>query len=640
MTSQAERNPAETRPRDCLERAAANAPRPALQGGCGSGPQRPPARPGGAGRLLEPELCSFAEQLAAATGAACCWLGADDGRLLPSGECTPEASALAARFAQMAGGAGPALPSGEMAAFRRSAAVNGRLAEFRIFGAGGWTAVLALDGPAALPERDIQIRQAAALVFGRLADRTQSRGLQAELEAAETTVARLRRQVRTDALTGVANTRAFQQGARARLDNRATAQCLILVDIDHFKRVNDVFGHAFGDRYLTSVARALLAACPEDALIGRIGGDEFAILAALPDPGRAYMSDLLSRCRSSVLRAGALLGRPELGRISMGVSLFPGQADSYPALFEKADAALYAAKAAGRAATQLYQPERHAFFNSRELARQFRSACQESRITPHFQPVVDLQSGACTGFELLVRWHGPDGSVKLPSEFSAIFRDPQTAELLTGSIIREGLGHFGRWLARTGDAARTARLAVNLTAFDLLNPEFVFDLQSELGLRGLDWSRITIEITENVILGDCNGQIHRHLQELRARGARLAMDDFGTGHGGLQHLRDWPIDILKIDRQFVQRIDGSLRDRAVTEAILAIAGRCGFEVVAEGIETPAQLAVLQEMGCGRGQGFLLGRPMPPEALPGAAAQTDLAALMQADPALRAGSGRA
>ncbi|WP_177236375.1 putative bifunctional diguanylate cyclase/phosphodiesterase [Albimonas pacifica] len=432
----------------------------------------------------------------------------------------------------------------------------------------------------------------------------------ADLRAIEARCSRLSRQVDSDALTGLSNTRAFRDLARRRLAEPSRDRALILLDIDHLKRVNDVFGHAFGDAYIRTVARALEASLPDTALIGRIGGDEFAMMVDLPRPGHAYLAGLLERCRASVQRAAAMLGKPDLGRVSIGVSRSPEQAETLSSLFEKADAALYAAKDSGRGAIVHFRPGPHRRFNRRELAKGFSRAVREGRVVPFLQPLVDLDTGQCLGFEVLARWIEIDGAVLLPGEFSGIFRDHRNAELLTREMLRQGLDVFAAWRGRHGPRARRARLAVNLTTLDLMNPEFAFDLQAELSERGLDWSTITLEVTENIMLGDVNGQIHRNLTELRARGAKLAMDDFGTGYGGLQHLGRWPLDVLKVDRQFVQRLHEGEHARAVIEAIAGIAGRCGFDVVAEGIETRDQLAALRGLGCRMGQGEFFDRPLP------------------------------
>lgn len=448
------------------------------------------------------------------------------------------------------------------------------------------------------------IRLATAQMRGRVL-------AEADLRTSKTQCAQLRQQVQTDALTGLKNTRAFTDGARARLIPPHHTYALILIDIDHFKRINDVFGHAFGDKYLQAIATALSASTPKDANLGRVGGDEFALLVKLPGAGsRAYLTDLLTRCRNSVQRGAATLGKPELGRISIGISRFPAHGETYADLFQCADAALYAAKASGRGTVMIYDAEEHARFNKCELETRFFVAKKHNRIQPYFQPIVDLASGCCVGFEALARWIDADGRVRLPGEFDALFRDHRTAEPLTRLMIASGLEHFARWRQQAGTAGETARLSLNLTAFDLMNPEFVFELQSELGRVGLDWSAITLEITENIVLGESKGQIYHSMLELRARGARLAMDDFGTGHGGFQHLRDLPVDVLKVDHQFIRSSMGTKTDRAVVEAILSIAERCDMKVVAEGIETCAQLAELKRLGCAYGQGFYFNEALP------------------------------
>ncbi|WP_172329927.1 bifunctional diguanylate cyclase/phosphodiesterase [Mangrovicoccus sp. HB161399] len=563
-------------------------------------------------------LCESVAQL---SGAAACWL--ETGRSIPAGfiAVRPDIGARLRELALQLPGPGKALSAapGEVSGTVQRHDVRlpegtFRLCSLRFDGCpdlDGMVLWLAFGGHGGTARRAM-LEPALPLIRACMERWQRSEVLQRDLAAAERSCARLEQQVRTDALTGVENSRAFRQSATERLAPGRAEHGLILVDIDHFKRVNDVLGHAFGDAYLQAIARAIVAAFPAGTLVGRIGGDEFAVLADTPRSGTAYLAGLVACCRSGIQRAAAMLGRPELGRASMGVALSPEHAADYPDLFERADAALYAAKASGRSTAVFYEPASHARFNNRELASQFRLAARQERIRAYLQPVVQLQTGFCRGFEVLARWHQSDGRIRLPSEFDAVFRDHRIAEQLTRGMVRDGLDLFGRWLARCPARAGDARLAINLTTFDLLNQEFAFDLQSELSRRGLGWSSVTLEITEHVILGDSNGQIHRNLEELRARGAKLAMDDFGTGHGGLQHLRDWPIDILKIDRQFVSRMGSSPRDRAVVEAVLGIADRCGFEVVAEGIETADQLDQLRRMGCSDGQGHFFSAAVPPE----------------------------
>jgi len=422
---------------------------------------------------------------------------------------------------------------------------------------------------------------------------------------------RLQRLSETDALTQLNNRYYFENKVRAALEDTQTPHAFIIIDIDHFKLINDVYGHQFGDRYLKTIARALRGSFPENSIVGRLGGDEFGVFTPLPAAGRSYLDSLLSRCRSHVQRATALLNKPDLGHISIGASQTPKDATSYSMLYEFADSALYSAKNAGRGKSAIYHPKKHLRYNTNELTQQFHSASSNGDIHPKFQPIIDMTTGECAGFEVLARWRDPMGKDMIPAQFSTIFRDHALAEKMTRTIMKQAFEDYRQAIAPKG---KPLRLSLNVTFFDLMNPEFVFEVQSLVTETGFDWSLLTIEVTEQIILDEPKGQILRTLRELRARGARIAMDDFGTGYGGLRHLSDWPIDVLKIDKFFVDSLETGDRATAVLEAILDMARKMQIMVVAEGIETPRQADLLREGGCQYGQGFLFDAPLDRKAL--------------------------
>ncbi|WP_407494994.1 putative bifunctional diguanylate cyclase/phosphodiesterase [Pseudooceanicola sp. MF1-13] len=417
---------------------------------------------------------------------------------------------------------------------------------------------------------------------------------------------RLQRLSETDALTQLNNRYYFENKVRAALDDSHIDHAFIVIDIDHFKLINDIYGHQFGDRYLKTIARALRSSFPETSIVGRLGGDEFGVFTPLPSSGKAYLNGLLSRCRSHIQRATAMLSKPDLGHVSIGASQTPKDATSYAMLYELADSALYSAKNAGRGKSAVYHPNKHLRYNTAELTQQFHTATQNGDIHPNFQPIIDLKTGQCAAFEVLARWRDAMGKDMIPAQFSTIFRDHALAERMTRTIMEKAFQIYKSDIAPTG---RTPRLGLNVTFFDLMNPEFVFEVQSLVNETGFDWSLLTIEVTEQIILDEPKGQILRTLRELRARGAQIAMDDFGTGYGGLRHLADWPIDVLKIDKFFVDSLETGSRARAVLEAILDMAHNMQITVVAEGIETPDQAVLLRDGGCQYGQGFLFDAPL-------------------------------
>lgn len=431
-------------------------------------------------------------------------------------------------------------------------------------------------------------------------------GLAYQLMTMSSRTARLQRLSETDALTQIDNRASFENKAQAALEHQPDEAAFVLIDIDHFKMINDIYGHQFGDTYLKTVARSLRGAFPEGSIVGRIGGDEFGVFTPLPAAGRAYLDGLLARCRSNIQRAIALLSKPDLGHVTIGASIYPEHATGYSALYELADTALYAAKNAGRGINAVYHPHLHVRYNSAELTKQFHRATLNGDIHPKFQPIVDLQTGDCAGFEVLARWRDASGREMIPSQFASIFRDHALAEKMTLTILRQAAADHAATLRRPG---QDMRLNLNVTFFDLMNPEFAFEVQSIIAETGFDWNLLTIEVTEQIMLGEQNGQIFRTLGELRTRGAMIALDDFGTGYGGLRHLTGWPVDTLKIDKFFVDAIETGDRGRAVLDAVVELSRSLGLSLVAEGIETAGQAARLKEMGCQFGQGYLFDEPL-------------------------------
>ncbi|MEJ6394166.1 EAL domain-containing protein [Gymnodinialimonas sp. 2305UL16-5] len=414
-----------------------------------------------------------------------------------------------------------------------------------------------------------------------------------------------------DPLTEVKNKTAFERHAKARMMNPEKPTALIAFDLDGFKSVNDIYGHQFGDVYLKTVADTLRKSFPENSLIGRTGGDEFCIVTDLPASGRSYLNNLLARVRASLQRNVAYLGKPDLGRVSIGISLYPRQSTKFDELFGFADTALYASKRAGRNTTTVFHASLNLFgpSNVRQTAQSPGEFIEH--IVPHMQPIVDLETGLCSGFEVLARWKTPEGQFYEPLHFEWMFRDYRMAKRLTRHIIENALEAFCAGTLDPG--ADMPDIWINVTAFDLLDPEFVFDLQSMLLAYDVGWDSIVIEVSEQIALGQNGGQLYRSLEEIRRRGGRVALDDFGTGHAGLQHVQDWPVDIVKIDKFFTGPVAHGENSEVVVEALLRIAKRLGRTVVAEGVETPMQLTALQKLGCAFGQGFLFGaaEPLPP-----------------------------
>lgn len=238
----------------------------------------------------------------------------------------------------------------------------------------------------------------------------------------------------------------------------------------------------------------------------------------------------------------------------------------------------------------------------------FAAALRNGELEAHFQPIIALATGQRHGFEVLARWRDPERGLLHPGSFSSVFTTPGLAAELTHAIVSQSFSRFQR--RRDVMGARREYLGINLGTPDLVRLDFIDEMHGLIDAAGLSWNDIAFEITETTILGTRDGPVFRNLSEIRARGATVALDDFGTGFGGLLHLRNWPIDTIKIDRRFVTGLELSAKNRAIPHALITMARDLGLGVVAEGIETRASFEILRAMGCEYGQGYFFNRPAP------------------------------
>lgn len=434
--------------------------------------------------------------------------------------------------------------------------------------------------------------------------------LEADLADADKRMSTMMRSSEIDPLTKVENKSSFERKARERLKTSGRPAAMLGLDLDHFKQVNDLYGHQFGDQYLETVAEAIRISFPDKAIVGRTGGDEFCVLLDIPEVGSRYLDSVLTHVRRAIGRASAMLGKPKLGRVSIGVSLFPDHAEDYGELMGMADVALYVSKRGDRNTTTVFNSS---LGTPAEIEEKGGSApLKYNRITTFFQPVVALETDRWSGVEVLARWRDREGQMRLPDTFGWMFRDHRSASRLTLHIVEIALDQLARQGYLCGDGALD--VWINVTDQDLLSAEFVFDLQGVLMLHDIPWQKVVIEVNEESMLGEKNGSVFTSLKEIRRRGGRVALDDFGTGYAGLAHVSNWPIDIIKIDRSFVENVAGDAGARVVVQALLMIARAMDQKVVAEGIETPEQLSVMRALGCDYAQGFLLARPAPADRL--------------------------
>ncbi|WP_460493868.1 putative bifunctional diguanylate cyclase/phosphodiesterase [Dactylosporangium cerinum] len=414
-----------------------------------------------------------------------------------------------------------------------------------------------------------------------------------------------------DGLTGLANREEFRTRLQADIAGTASGASpgvgLLIVDLDGFKDVNDTLGHPAGDALLLqATARLRTIAGPGD-LLARLGGDEFAVVCADLDG----LDGLAAQCVAALAEPYLVDGR-EL-RLTASVGVYSGAPATTGEALQSADLALYAAKEAGRNRAERYDPQlRAAHVAHAVLADQLRAAVDGgSGFAVHYQPVVDVHTGAVKAVEALLRFTTPEGAPVSPVRFVPVAEE-------TGLI-----GRLGAWVleractdARAWHAAHGISVTVNVSGRQLRNPQFADDVLATLRRTGLPGAALVLEITETVLVTatvEETEAVSRRLARLRAHGIRIAIDDFGTGYSSLAYLRTLPIDVLKIDRAFVSRV-ADRQEKALFRAVVELARSMYLQPVAEGVETDEQAAALRELDCGYAQGFLFARPMPADAL--------------------------
>ncbi len=412
-----------------------------------------------------------------------------------------------------------------------------------------------------------------------------------------------------DALTGLANVTHFREQASAAIATatRPGKSVFLLVDLDHFKDVNDRFGHAFGDKYLRLVAEAMRRSVRDDDIVGRIGGDEFAIVAQGFASEDREVSAIAKRVLREVHAAAAAIGHPDLGKASIGLAIAPLHGTTYERLHACADVAMYAAKKAGRNGFVEFTRELECATGTASKKQEFMAALEKGEIVPYYQLKRDLRTGVPKGLEALARWCHPSRGVLAPGEFAYAFTDTAIGPVLTRHMLRESLRDATIWKSR---GQKLGGIAVNVCSADLFDPNFPGDVFAALEATNFNPRMLTLEITESVMMGTVEGIVHENIAVLRARGVQIALDDFGTGYASLVHLRCWPIDQIKIDKTFVQNCLSSAQDQAILKSVIHLSRDLNIQVVAEGIETEPQAAMLRVLGCTVGQGYLFSQAKP------------------------------
>ncbi|MFI5008749.1 MAG: putative bifunctional diguanylate cyclase/phosphodiesterase [Solirubrobacterales bacterium] len=420
------------------------------------------------------------------------------------------------------------------------------------------------------------------------------------------------RLARYDGLTGLPNRTLFLEGLAAALRRELAAGgavAVLLLDLDGFKEINDTLGHGTGDAVLCEIGARLRANLGEQALLARLAGDEFAVMAPRP-PGAHGVSEALTLAdavQSALERPVELEGVALNIEASIGLALAPQHAEDLDALLQRADVALDRAKA-HRSRIEVYAPEHDHFDSARlTLLGQVRPALERGEFILHYQPQAELRSGKVTGVEALLRWQHPQRGLVPPLQFIPLIE--QTA--LVGPIAMHVVDSALEQLARWRDHGVHLTMSVNLSARNLLDPELPRRIGTLLGRHAVPAHRLTVEVTEGATMSDPE-RAAAVLGELRALGIGVSIDDFGSGNASIAYLTRLPVSELKIDRSFITGMCESPREDAIVRSTIDLARHLNLHVVAEGIETPEVWGRLAELGCDTAQGYLLSRPLPRE----------------------------
>lgn len=432
---------------------------------------------------------------------------------------------------------------------------------------------------------------------------------------------RLVHQATHDALTSLANRALFRERVTRATKMATTGRsvAVMYIDLDNFKDVNDGLGHDAGDKLLSTVAERLLNATRGCDTVARLGGDEFAILlrGVREQADVAIVAERVARSLEEPLGVG---GTDVRVGASIGIA-FGGPATAADDLLRQADAAMYAAKHGGKGRHVIFEESMHqAALERLVLESDLRRALERGELELHYQPIIHLGTRRIVGAEALIRWRHPERGMVLPGDFIPL---AETTGLILpigrwvlGEACRQG-AEWRRLTSIAGDQARAPQLdthtdfkiGVNISAWQIQHPDMAESVRIALRESGLPPAALTLEITESVMLRDTDATLAR-LRELKAIGLSLAIDDFGTGYSSLSYLKHLPIDVLKIDKAFVDPVGSGSENTSLTRAIVALGDALGLRMVAEGVERPEQVEGLRFLGCHFGQGYYFARPIP------------------------------
>ncbi|MGH7444158.1 MAG: putative bifunctional diguanylate cyclase/phosphodiesterase, partial [Longimicrobiales bacterium] len=425
-----------------------------------------------------------------------------------------------------------------------------------------------------------------------------------DLTARKESEARIAHLALHDPLTELPNRRFFMELAHKTIAHAQRAGdrfALLALDLDDFKLVNDMYGHAAGDALLGVTAQRISATLRESDVCARFGGDEFAILesyTAEPNDAIALAERLLEVLHTPVFFDGVEIPIS----VSIGVALFPDDGSTVEELLRNADTAMYRAKADGKATCRFFEPQMDAALVARRrLEQRLRRAVAEDRLSVAYQPIVDSDHRAPLAFEALLRWTDEELGTVTPAEFIPVAEETGLIVPLGEFVLRRACGDATQWPS-------PIRVAVNLSAVQFRRRGLVDTVRSALADSGLPGDRLELEVTETLLMENREDAL-RQLNDLKQLGVRISMDDFGTGYSSLSYLQCFPFDKIKIDRAFVSDLPDNAQNASIVRAVAAMGKSLDMRVVAEGVETNLQADILKGLECDEIQGFLIARPM-------------------------------
>ncbi|OBX19237.1 hypothetical protein A9995_08945 [Erythrobacter sp. QSSC1-22B] len=419
-----------------------------------------------------------------------------------------------------------------------------------------------------------------------------------------------------DSLTKLPNRFLFHRRLEEEIAKAAKDEgkfALLLFDLDYLKSVNDGMGYDAGDALLQEIAARLSKSLYRDDVVARLGGDEFGVLLSRVQDAASVerMVDSIKKHLAAPFAHGGTLIDCQG---SLGAAIFPLHGRQRTELMKCADVALYSAKKTARGQLKIFDPSMRDQVQRRlSMLSLARSALQRRSLAPHYQPKISLVNGSVCGFEALMRWQDSNGRLQLPLTIAAAFDDVELATKISDRMMEAVLEDVAAWLAQ---GVEFGHVALNAGSVELRRDDFVDVFLNRLAQREIPPNRVQLEVTETVFLGRGGDRIAESLSTLSKEGVKLALDDFGTGYASLSHLKQYPVDTIKIDRSFVQDIQTGAGGQAIIEAIIGLGKNLEIEVVAEGIETPQQHKFLHRLGCEFAQGFLYSAAIPAIKVPG------------------------